>query len=197
MSVIKFSHLYKKMPPGVLTTESLVVGVDVLDYSQLTPEEIEKDTAIVGGGHYQLPKTKLIHIRLRTEVLEHGVLTVPEWGTLRRYTPQKFEYYSGLLNESVQIMIVPPKTDKEIVICAAVKATNGKAYRGHRHGDCMHAIITRGLKISDARDSQGFITSKNRYVTREVGRKLQEAAGIPSADPEGYRGTTLFSEDLY
>lgn len=85
----------------------------------------------------------------------------------------------------------------EICICAAVKTTDGIAIRGHRHGDCIQTIVRMGHKVSKSPNSQGFITSKNRYVTREQGRKLQEKAGIKSADPEGYRGTTLFSEDLY
>lgn len=85
----------------------------------------------------------------------------------------------------------------EIVICAAVKTSTGKAIRGHRHSDCIRSIKERGLKPMHSIYGQGFITSKNRYVTREVGRRLQDAAGIPSADPEGYRGNTLFSEDLY
>lgn len=86
---------------------------------------------------------------------------------------------------------------KEIVICAAVKTTKGRVYRGHRHHDCIRAIKDRGLKVSLTPKSQGFITSKNRYVTREQGRKLQDAAGIESVSPGGYMGTTLFSEDLY
>lgn len=85
----------------------------------------------------------------------------------------------------------------EICICAAVIAENEKIYRGHRHGDCFQAIFTRKLKPKDDADAQGFITSHNRFVTRTEGRKLQDAAGIASCDPEGYRGNTLFSEDLY
>ena len=86
---------------------------------------------------------------------------------------------------------------KEFCICAAVKDESGAVIRGHRHGDCFVAIQNRGGKISKSIDSQGFVTSKNRFVTREEGRKLQEKAGIKSADPDGYRGNTLFSEDLY
>lgn len=86
---------------------------------------------------------------------------------------------------------------KLIVICAAVKATNGRVFRGHRHGDCFHSIQRRGLKVSRAKHSQGFITSQNKFVTRERGRIIQDAAGIPSASPEGYYPKTLFSEDLY
>lgn len=86
---------------------------------------------------------------------------------------------------------------KEICICAAVKTTTGLIIRGHRHSDALSAMRDRGLTPDESHEAQGFITSYNRYVTREEGRKLQEAAGIPSADPEGYQGNTLFSEDLY
>lgn len=90
------------------------------------------------------------------------------------------------------------RTDnKEIVICAAVKATDGTIIRGHRHSDCIRAMKYYDLKPSTSPSAQGFITSMNRYVTRKQGRKLQDAAGIKSASPEGYMGSTLFSEDLY
>jgi hypothetical protein len=85
----------------------------------------------------------------------------------------------------------------EIVICAAVIATNDEIIRGHRHADCIHTMKRMGLKPKQSHIFQGFITSKNRYVSRETGRKLQDAAGIPSASPEGYMGDTLYSEDLY
>ena len=85
----------------------------------------------------------------------------------------------------------------EIVICAAVKTTNGKIIRGHRHSDCFSSIYDRKLKPEKSCLAEGFITSKNRFVTRAVGRKLQDKAGIKSADKEGYRDNILFSEDLY
>lgn len=44
---------------------------------------------------------------------------------------------------------------------------------------------------------QGFMTSKNRFVTRKQGRKLQDDAGIKSVDRTGYQTDTLYSEDLY
>lgn len=86
---------------------------------------------------------------------------------------------------------------KEICICAAVKAHDGTIYRGHRHGDCMITIRREKKEIGSSGHDQGFMTSNNRFVTRTEGRILQDKAGIPSADPEGYRGNTLFSEDLY
>lgn len=85
----------------------------------------------------------------------------------------------------------------EICICAAVKDEYGNIIRGHRHGDCIQAILNRKRKPMKSPDAQGFITSKGRFVTREEGRKLQDNAGIKSADKDGYRGNTLFSEDLY
>lgn len=93
--------------------------------------------------------------------------------------------------------ITKKKGGLEIVICAAVKSTTGRIIRGHRHGDCFKAILARDMRPSSSQSAQGFITSKNRYVTREVGRKLQDAAGIPSVAEHGYEGTTLYSEDLY
>jgi hypothetical protein len=88
-------------------------------------------------------------------------------------------------------------TEKEICICAAVKTTQGYVVRGHRHADCIRSIRAMGLKPSLSPEAQGFITSKNKYVTREQGRKLQDAAGIASADKNGYMPRTLYSEDLY
>ena len=54
-----------------------------------------------------------------------------------------------------------------------------------------------GLTISDLPNDEGFITSRNRYVTRAEGLKLQLEAGIKSVDPEGYKVSQLYSEDLY
>jgi hypothetical protein len=89
--------------------------------------------------------------------------------------------------------------NSEVCICAAVVAEDGRIARGHRHGDCFQHIANEWkIKPKIDVDGQGFITSRNRFVTRSEGRKLQEAAGIESADKEdGYRGHTLFSEDLY
>lgn len=92
----------------------------------------------------------------------------------------------------------------EVVICAAIK-WQGRIWRGHRHGHAMEAMRNelcyemswREVVCSGGIQEQGFITSKNRYVSRRDARALQDAAGIPSADKDGYRYDTLFSEDLY
>ncbi len=88
----------------------------------------------------------------------------------------------------------------EIVICAAILCENGEILRCHRHGDGMMAAKHREWNLYNGEDAgtkqQGFITSTGRYVDRAEGLILQKAAGIPSADKDGYR-YMLFSEDLY
>lgn len=118
----------------------------------------------------------------------HDVIEADSW---IEATPEELEdFISGLLEEKEE--------QKEIVICAAVKLHDGRIFRGHRHADCF--AVMRGInpKIEWPNDNeQGFITSKNRFVTRQEGRKLQDTAGIPSASVDGYFGNTLYSEDLY
>ena len=89
-----------------------------------------------------------------------------------------------------------PADGVETVICAAVRMPDGAVFRGHRHGDALHAAQAPP-KYRDVRPTeQGFVTSRNRYVDRSEALRLQLAAGVPSADSGGYRGE-LFSEDLY
>jgi hypothetical protein len=91
----------------------------------------------------------------------------------------------------------PKHSDAEVVICAAVVADNGEVVRCHRHHDGLRAIADRDLAHAEREDAQGFITSRNRYVDRREAMRIQRAAGIESVAPGGYRGTQLFSEDLY
>jgi len=91
--------------------------------------------------------------------------------------------------------------EEEVCICAAVQLPNtGYVVRGHRHNDCYRTL--QGMErwkngsIGDVED--GFMTTRNRFVDRKEGLKLQKAAGIKSVDREGdYRGDELYSEDLY
>lgn len=83
----------------------------------------------------------------------------------------------------------------EICICAAIKTLEGKIIRGHRHDDCIQTAIKMRLSPLREAGSQGFMTSENRYVGREEAMRLQKAADVESM--HGYRGSILFSEDLY
>lgn len=81
----------------------------------------------------------------------------------------------------------------EIVICAAIAATNGQVIRCHRHHHGLRVLREMSLQPM----AQGFVTSRNRFVTREDALRIQKAAGVESKSPDGYRVGQLFSEDLY
>lgn len=89
-------------------------------------------------------------------------------------------------------------SEKEICICAAVICDDGEIIRGHRHGDCIRNMTERNKEIrKPSAHAQGFITSKNRFVDREEGMKLQNEAGIVSKWTGKPIKDLLFSEDLY
>ena len=92
--------------------------------------------------------------------------------------------------------------NKEIIICAAVRASDGIIVRGHRHCDAIRTLqnMKHYLLERPNGDNQGFVTSKNRYVNRKEGLKIQLEAGIKSADKHRnfeYMSDELYSEDLY
>lgn len=101
MNKITFTHRYEKMPAQVEYLDTYIEDVAETSFVALTPEEIEKDTAIVGGGHYQLPNCELIHIKLWSITINGPV----RWGTYRPFTKEKFDYYRGLRGSQVQIEI--------------------------------------------------------------------------------------------
>lgn len=105
----------------------------------------------------------------------------------------------------------------EKIICAAVwykeipikkeiptQSTNpincptGLVFSGHRHGQCIYTKCSvTGLRDCESGENvQGFLTNKNRFVTREEGLTiaLREDQVI---DLSQVRGDRLFSEDLY
>jgi len=89
---------------------------------------------------------------------------------------------------------------KEICICAAIKTTTGFIIRGHRHCDAIRTAtgIKALTEFEIKHAEQGFITSKNRFVDRKEGCKLQKDAGIESVDRQHpYLHGELYSEDLY
>lgn len=104
------------------------------------------------------------------------------------------EYFGGL----------ELSTRPEFVICSAVRASDGRVIRGHRHNDAIRTLtgIPGYEKERPHGDDQGFVTSHGRYVNRKEGCKIQKAAGIPSVldgtkGNEPYLHGELYSEDLY
>lgn len=86
---------------------------------------------------------------------------------------------------------------KEIIICAAVIADNGKVIKCHRHSDGIRTIAEMGLRVSKVKDAQGFITSYSEFVNRRLASKIMKESGIPSLRNEGEYEEELYSEDLY
>lgn len=93
----------------------------------------------------------------------------------------------------------------EIVICAAVRAKDGTIYRGHRHGHALYKPFgLQGMPGYEGErphgDDQGFITSRNRYVTREEAYRIFVESGAVSVDESRHPMAgrmELYSEDLY
>lgn len=96
MSRIKFSHDYLKFKGQKDKAE--LIALRVVEYEILTPELIEYDTKTVEGKYYPLPKTKLI------KLFFDGDKGIP-FCTLRRYTPEKFEYYKSLIGKILEVHI--------------------------------------------------------------------------------------------
>lgn len=84
---------------GVEWLDTFVKDVSVIDYKQLTLEEIKKDTETVTGEFYQLPKGRLLWIKLWSDTINGGV----EWATFRPYTAGKLEYYTKLIGQQINI----------------------------------------------------------------------------------------------
>jgi hypothetical protein len=100
MQTIKFSHKYKKMPEHVAYLQTYITDVEITRYSDLTEEFIKSDTEYA-GGYYELPKAKLLIIKLWTETINGG----HKWQTIRRWTPEKETYYKSLKGQEVKIEI--------------------------------------------------------------------------------------------
>ena len=82
-------------------------------------------------------------------------------------------------------------TISEIIICAAVRASDGKIVRGRRHIDAVRALQEMlGYECEQPRGKdQGFVTSADKFVSREEAYRLH----FPNrSEPD-----ELQSDDLY
>ena len=98
---IRFSARYEKMPQFSFEVTKLT-AVELVNLEDLDPKFLERDTAIVGGGHYKLPKHgKYMILRLLTS--RPG--TIWPWQTIRRWTAEKETHYRSHVGEIVNIEI--------------------------------------------------------------------------------------------
>jgi hypothetical protein len=96
-------------------------------------------------------------------------------------------------------------TDKELLVCAAIRAEDGSVLSGIRHYSMdMHKQIEArrdGEKFTNRHDpDQGFVDQWNVYMTREEAYQVASSAGqvkYREACGEGLDGPKLYSEGLY
>ena len=92
----------------------------------------------------------------------------------------------------------------EYIVCSAILTSDlGKErlggvefVTGHRHFNIFRAFNNPPDNILVKRDphSQGFMTSKGRFVGREEGLEIAKQSGQV---PQNHQHRLLFSEDLY
>ena len=101
---IKFSHYYLKMQGFDLDRSFTLVAVWFTTLQSLTPSFIDYDTTYTEQGinnifqKYPLQKGDLITLYL---VQDFRLMT-----TVRRYTVEKFHFYSKLVGQEVMVKIV-------------------------------------------------------------------------------------------
>ena len=102
---------------------------------------------------------------------------------------------------------------KERILCSAIYFNDGEKYshqpvnidigftiEGRRHSDCFMTmfILTKGNRFFLGKEeTQGFITTKNRFVDRHEAWKIAKEANQIIENPNRYWDGRLFSEDLY
>jgi hypothetical protein len=100
------------------------------------------------------------------------------------------------------------RIDKEYILCAAIHYDDGKEYVhqprniisgivacGWRHHNCFTILFELEKsddKFTKANVTQGFLTSKGKFVTRKEGAKIAF-----KAEQIKKKQNTMFSEDLY
>lgn len=84
---------------------------------------------------------------------------------------------------------------KDIDTARPTNIITGIVFCGHRHHNCLHTMssITGKADYEMGKSIQGFLTNKNRFVTREEGAKIHIANGGELS----YSSKQLYSEDLY
>lgn len=142
--------------------------------------------------------TRTLHLPARDYYAKAVCLVADTLDTLRSedLDARRPKMTAILRNAAAALASSPSLPAPEICICAAVRCDDGTIIRGHRHDNCILTAKAIG-KGYTRQDMQGFVTSRNRYVSRMEGGALQNAAGIPSAHYGGPINGMLFSEDLY
>jgi len=93
---------------------------------------------------------------------------------------------------------IPIKKEIPYAYTNPINCPIGLVFCGHRHAQCIYTkCVVTGLRDAESGENeQGFLTSKNRFVTREEALiiALRENQIM---DIKEIHGNRLFSEDLY
>lgn len=128
----------------------------------------------------------------KQEQIRNGVIIIRNL-ILRKEQKAVHTYDKDFISELEEILsTIISQTRQEAVeekiICSAIKTPKNVIIKGHRHNDCFRTA--KGISTISEHDikfsQQGFINSKNEFVTREEAHKIYY----------GVEGK-LFSEDLY
>ena len=99
---------------------------------------------------------------------------------------------------------------KEYILCAAIHYKNNDHYSnqprniengyvvcGYRHDRCITMIIRLEKDFDSSLMVQGFLTSYNRFVSRQEGYKIACESGQVKKKEHSSEVSYLTSEDLY
>ena len=104
MKKIRFSHVYMKMKGKYypVPERAVLMEVFVVDRDLLHPGFVRYDTMYFDDegnvSFYALPKGKVLVLLLRS-------FDDFFWTTIRRFTPQKYEYYMGCRGEEFMVEV--------------------------------------------------------------------------------------------
>lgn len=116
MISIKFSHEYLKMPDEIswgngMANPTYLMAVIPFEDESCSKKFIDYDTVYIGKDpddkeyHYELPQGKKILLLLQTESPCVDGQGAHNWTTIRRFTPEKYDYYKKHLGEKVKIEV--------------------------------------------------------------------------------------------
>lgn len=101
--IIKFSHVYNKMPRDF--QHSKLLDVLPVRLEDLSPDFLRYDTTYLDGGEerqYPLPAKGAYMILLLQAGEGHGQL----WTTIRRQTKTKLDYYKSHIGDVAECKVV-------------------------------------------------------------------------------------------
>jgi hypothetical protein len=109
---------------------------------------------------------------------------------------KKREIGERILCAAVWYKEIVVKKDIPVLSTNPINCLTGLVFSGHRHGQCIYTkcSLTGLSDCESGANEQGFLTSKNRFVSRE--EALEIALSQNQVDIS-FVGSKLYSEDLY